>query len=115
MEKHEQIAFVQWFKYQYPNLPIIHNPNENIVPQKYRYAYLNHLKKMGLMKGVADILIPVSNKKYRLLWIEFKWGKNKQTNDQKEFENKMKALGDAYFVCYTWNQAKEIVKDYFEN
>jgi hypothetical protein len=70
------------------------------------------LKRKGVKKGMADYLYAKSNKKYRQLWIEFKHGKNKQSESQKTFQKLMESLGDAYIVCYTINEAANALELY---
>lgn len=69
-------------------------------------------KKIGIVSGVADVHLPIPNKDYHSLYIEFKAGSNKQTPEQIEFEKQVKAAGNEYVVCYSAASAIEILKDY---
>ena len=56
------------------------------------------LKRMGVLKGVSDICIPVPTNGYNGVYIELKAGKNKATKEQIAFIEKVKSNG--YFA--TW-------------
>jgi hypothetical protein len=61
------------------------------------------LRKKGVQKekGIADFLCTYPFKRYRAVWIEFKYGRNKQTSYQKDFEKRVTARGYLYFVSYS--------------
>jgi len=42
-------------------------------------------KRMGVKKGVLDYFVARAAKGFHGLYIEFKWGKNKLTTEQKDF------------------------------
>jgi len=109
-EQIEQINLVSWFKHTYPEYEkdIHHFANE----RKCNVIEGRILKRMGVMRGVADlfIAIPVNNKSG--LWIELKVGNAKPSQEQKEFlACKMMRGYDA--VC-VWgaDAAKEVIKAY---
>lgn len=71
-------------------------------------------KKIGIKSGVADIHLALANKKYHSLYIEFKTHQNKQTESQIEFQRQVEAVGNKYIVCYSANEAIDVLKEYLE-
>ena len=64
------------------------------------------LKATGLVSGVSDLIIIQPN---RCLFIELKLEKGKQSENQKNFENKVKRLGFEYFIVRSLEEFKKIV------
>jgi len=50
--------------------------------------------------------------KYRNLWIEFKAGKNKQTEEQIQFQKSREEDGSKYIICYSAEDAISQIKEY---
>jgi len=71
------------------------------------------LKKEGVESGVADILFLVASRGFGYLCIEMKHGKNKQSDNQKDFENAVDHVGGLYQVCYTEEEAKKLLEWYY--
>lgn len=75
------------------------------------------LKAKGLQRGMADYIffkekqaISCFEPEYELvvIFIEFKAGKNKQTDSQVDFQNKFKDLQNvSYYTCYSVKEAEE--------
>ena len=67
------------------------------------------LKAEGVLAGVADltILLPQG----RSVYIEMKVKGNRQTDNQKAFQQKAEALGYKYYVCYSFDQFKAIIEE----
>lgn len=59
------------------------------------------LKAEGVKAGVADIFIYRANSQYHGIFLELKFGTNKQKKSQKEFQKLAEAEGYAYWVCYS--------------
>lgn len=59
------------------------------------------LKAEGVKAGVADIFIYRSNSSYHGIFLELKFGTNKQQKTQKEFQKKAESEGYLYLVCYS--------------
>lgn len=59
----------------------------------------------GIVPGASDMYFIADQG--RTIYIEFKFGSNKQSPDQIEFEALLKRLGHTYVLCYTeaefWN------------
>ena len=75
------------------------------------------MKAEGVKAGVLDIFLPSTKQLYSPsgivftsgLYIEMKYGKNKMTDNQKEFTDFVTVQGYSVKVCYTWIEAaKEI-------
>ena len=101
-ESQEQKALFQWAglaQQKYPELKLLHHiPNGGI--RDIRTA--TNLKREGVKRGVPDICLPVSRGKYHGLYIEMKAGKNKPSDEQKEWINSLQEEGYAACVCYGW-------------
>ena len=69
----------------------------------------SYYKNPRLKLGVADILavLPPNG---RLLAIEAKVGKNKQTETQKQFQQEIEANGGIYLLVYDVDEVMEFIK-----
>ncbi len=99
-----QTQCVKWFRYQYPHLVIYAVPNGG--SRNVREA--QRLKSEGVLAGVADLTILLPQGKS--LYIEMKVKGNRQTPNQKEFQQKTEALGHKYYVCYSFEEFEKAVK-----
>ena len=99
-----QTQCVKWFRYQYPNFVIYAVPNGG--SRNVREA--QRLKSEGVLAGVADLTILLPQGKS--LYIEMKVKSNRQTPNQKEFQQKAEALGHKYYVCYSFEDFEKVVK-----
>lgn len=99
-----QTSCVKWFRYQYPHLVIYAVPNGG--SRNVREA--QRLKSEGVLAGVADLTILLPQGKS--LYIEMKVKGNRQTPNQKEFQQKAEALAHKYYVCYSFEDFEKVVK-----
>ena len=99
-----QTSCVKWFRYQYPHLVIYAVPNGG--SRNVREA--QRLKSEGVLAGVADLTILLPQGKS--LYIEMKVKGNRQTSNQKEFQQKAESLGHKYYVCYSFEEFEKVVK-----
>lgn len=105
--KHEeskiQISFMEWFKLQHNNFYqfLFHVPNGG----KIGVVRGTILKKMGVKRGVADVLFMFPNETDSGLWLEFKTAKGKQTKEQKQFENICHVAKFDYQVVFSLEEA----------
>jgi len=99
-----QTSCVKWFRYQYPHLVIYAVPNGG--SRNVREA--QRLKSEGVLAGVADLTILLPQGKS--LYIEMKVKGNRQTPNQKKFQQKAEALGHKYYVCYSFEDFEKVVK-----
>jgi len=63
------------------------------------------LKKEGVKAGVSDVFIAFPYGSKHGLWIEFKAGNNKMTEQQAAFSNRMLAVGYDFALCYSIDDA----------
>ena len=99
-----QTACVRWFRCQYPQLVIYAVPNggsRNVLEAQ-------RLKAEGVLAGVADLVVLLPQGKS--LYIEMKVKGNRQTQNQKDFQNKVIALGHTYAVCYTFEEFQKVIE-----
>ena len=111
-ETTEQIKIFTWAKRNEEFVPelqlIYHVPNEG--QRKVQTGKI--MKAAGLKAGVPDICLPVSRDGYGSLYIEMKFGKNKPTEDQQRFIDRLKEAGNKVEVCYSAEAAREIIRHY---
>ena len=120
LEHKEQCAFFDWCRL-----------NENKYPQlKWIFAIPNQgrrnptigarFKREGMKAGVSDVFVPVpfmydyGDSMSGGLFIEFKYGKNKLTDAQKDFQEEMQAREYDVAVVYSSEEAIELVKNYLQ-
>lgn len=92
LESKLQQACVKWFRLQYPNDIIFAVPNGG----SRNLTEAVRLKSEGVLAGVSDLIILFDNK---ILFVEMKHGKGKQTESQLMFEKKVNAKGFEYIVA----------------
>lgn len=111
-EDTEQIAVVNWAHWyadRYPELKwLYHCPNGG----SRNRAEAVKLKQMGVKAGVADLCIPYPKGIYCGLYIEMKFGDNRQQNTQKEFLADMAAAGHFVATCYSAEEAIKVIEEY---
>jgi hypothetical protein len=66
----------------------------------------------GLRPGILDIFWAYNNGEYPGIYIEMKYGRNKMTDNQKNYTNWV--VGQKYLVkvCYNWQEAVEVICAY---
>ena len=98
-EASEQMAFIEWFDTEYPNIGRVLIRNDGGRSPREKIEQLN----MGLCKGAADLYIP-----YWHVWIEFKkriGGVISQ--EQRDFEDHVVYdCGDHHFYAYGCEDGK---------
>jgi hypothetical protein len=70
------------------------------------------MKLEGLKSGVPDVFIAFPSGKSPGLFIEFKAGKNKLTEKQKDMIEKLLAQGYCCYVCYSMDEAIKVTSEY---
>lgn len=112
-EQQNQIAFVSWFRTQYPHFKrLITCPSfgENIGPRR-----MCTLKKMGLSPGMPDIAIFVTTNSYPGLLIEMKSNKGRLTESQKSMHLELTNQGYKVLTCWSWDEARKATKKYLND
>ncbi len=108
----EQCALIQW-----ANLSVKKHPELRwlfSVPNggQRSKAVAGKMKASGVKKGVYDLILPVARKGFTTLCIELKWGKNKLTQEQKEFKAFVESEGGKCVECWNWEEAKKEIEWY---
>ena len=111
-EAKEQEVVISWCKMQKGKCPeldlLFHIPNGG--SRNFKEAM--NLKKQGVKAGVMDLFLPVAKNGKHGLWIEMKYGKNKLTPKQNIWYFSMKEQGYEVEVCYSADEAIQVIKKY---
>ena len=111
-EEIEQSTLFRWASYaqtQYEELKLMyHIPNEG----KRSAVTGARLKQAGLKPGVPDVCLPTAHGGYIGLYIEMKVKPNKPTDNQKQWLRALREAGHFVAVCYTWEEAKNLIEEY---
>lgn len=111
-EVQEQKSLIEWAKWQekkYPELKMLmHVPNEG----KRSKRYGAELKRMGLKAGFPDLGLFVPRNNKHALFLEMKVGRNKCTDNQKKWIRNLLEQGYEVKVCYSCEEAIQIIKRY---
>lgn len=111
-EDTEQIAVAQWALYNenhHPELKWLHHVPNGGSRNKQEAV---KLKQMGVKTGVSDLCLPYPKGIYCGLYIEMKYGSNRQQDTQKEFLADMAAAGHFVATCYSAEEAISIITEY---
>ena len=113
-EDTEQINVVQWARWnttRYPELKwLFHVPNGGSRNKREAVKF----KQMGVKAGVSDLCLPYPKGVYCGLFIEMKYGNNRQQDTQKEFLADMAAAGHFVATCYSAEEAIKVLEEYLE-
>lgn len=113
-EENEQTCLFRWAEFaevQYEELKLMyHVPNEG---KRSRIAGAR-LKAQGLKSGVPDVCLPTAHGGYIGLYIEMKVKPNKPTENQKQWLKKLREQGHLTAVCYSWEEAKQLIEQYIK-
>lgn len=108
-EQENVISWANWHLREYPELKWLHHiPNGG----KRNKAEAARFKAQGVKAGVSDLFLPAAHGGYFGLYIEMKYGKNKPTDQQKEFIADMQQAGYDARVAYSAQEAIEILQEY---
>lgn len=92
-----------WCQKTHPALLIFHVANERKASAQYHVK----LKRLGVLKGVADFLaFPVDGRKFA---IELKDDKGVQDAEQIKFQRRWEHAGGLYFIARTVEDFKNII------
>lgn len=103
-EDNLQAACVRWFKLSRLGV-IFAVPNGG----SRNVAEAVKLKRIGVTAGVSDLIAILNNGK--VLFIELKVGRNKQTELQKEFELRITELGHTYIVVRSFDEFRQKINE----
>lgn len=107
-ESQLQAECFKYFRLKYPKLTVFAIENGG----KRNYVTAARLKKQGVMAGVADAFLMYPTKDKHGLFIEFKYGNNKQTKQQKTFEEICNLNGYHYSLVYSFDEFIKTIDDY---
>lgn len=110
----------------YPELKWMHHiPNGGSRGNDKRSAMIRgaQLKQQGVKIGVADIFLPVKRGDFSGLYIEMKKpdqkpkrdGKGGVSDEQQEFGDFVREQCFGWSVCYSWNEAAELIESYLNH
>lgn len=112
-EDEEQEALFQWAEVslcKYPELDTLFHITNEGKRSKYQGA---KLKREGLREGVSDICLPVKKGEYGSLFIELKRRKYSTVSKaQEDWIALMWERGNAAYVCYGWEEARDRIEEY---
>lgn len=113
-EDTEQINVVSWANWNanhYPELRwLFHVPNGGSRNKQEAVKF----KQMGVKAGVSDLCLPYPKGIYCGLFIEMKYGNNRQQDTQKEFLADMAAAEHFVATCYSAEEAIKVIEEYLE-
>lgn len=111
-ESLEQQAVIKWARFNRQQWPCLERllsiPNGAHTTPKNRAR----LVREGLIAGVSDLFLPHASKGHHGLWIEMKKVGGHVDEEQVAWLLAMKSEGYEVSVCYSWESAVQIIKDY---
>ena len=112
LESREQVTVIEWadrMSRRHPALRLLyHTPNGG---SRNRIEASN-LKRQGVKPGVPDLTLPVAVEPYHGLYIEMKSEKGRLSTYQKEWIAALRENGFRAEVCYSANDAINVLRDY---
>ncbi|MDP2682023.1 MAG: VRR-NUC domain-containing protein [Deltaproteobacteria bacterium] len=112
LEHQEQVALITWAELNEKKYPPLCNLFASANGGKRNIITAVKLKKSGVKAGVPDLFLAWPTKKYPGLFIEMKADKNKLSEHQKEWHDRLKKAGYAVATCYSWIEARDMIIGY---
>ena len=112
-EHDEQVALFEWARYSVNTYPEL--GNMFAVPNMGVRTNGGKMVAEGMKAGVPDIFLAVPNHNRHGLFIEMKFGRNKMTDEQRAWKEKLEIYKYAHVVCYSWLEAKTQIEKYLEH
>lgn len=110
-EQRRLMEIVGYYTHRYPELSLLyHVPNEG----KRSKITGSILKQQGLKAGVPDLCLPVARGAYHGLYVELKYGKNKLSDNQKQWLASLSCQGYFTAACWGGDQAFQTILNYLE-
>lgn len=101
--------YEKWNMNRYPELKwLFHVPNGGSRNKQEAVKF----KQMGVKAGVSDLCLPYPKGSYCGLFVEMKFGNNRQQDTQKEFLADMAAAGHFVATCYSAEEAIKVIEEY---
>lgn len=113
LEHKLQAACVRWYRLQYPKM----KHNLFAVPNGSKRDVIigAKLKEEGVLAGVADLILLKSNRFYGALLIEMKTPEGRQSDTQKEWQQKITDDGFKYVIVRSLEDFQREVKQFLED
>ena len=106
-EKQLQTICVAWFRDTYKDYLIYSSLNGVKLTGGSKYAILVEEIRLGMLKGVSDLLVCLPNGV--TLNIEMKTLTGKQSKDQVAIEKTLKSLGHHYYLVREFKEFKRVI------
>lgn len=109
-EAQEQNLLFQWAEYipELKNMFAIPNGGSR------HPAEAANLKRQGVRSGVPDICLALPRGKYHGMYIEMKVGRNKPSDNQKDWLSRLADAGYYTVVCYGFDEARKEILAYLK-
>lgn len=107
----EQAVLFQWAAY----IPELENMYAVPNGGSRHPAEAANLKRQGVRSGVPDICLALPKGKYHGMYIEMKVGRNKTTDNQKNWLSRLAKAGYYTVVCYGFDEARKEILAYLKN
>lgn len=108
-EQQLQQAVYKYIRYAAPQVLCFHVPNGIRAGGKNPHVTMGIMKSMGVMPGVADLLLFWGG---RFAAIELKAGKGQQTDTQKLFMSEWIFRGGQYAICRSIDDVQSVLKQW---
>lgn len=105
-----QEACIKWFRLQYPSLSVMLFAVPNGELRDIITA--SKLKRQGVIRGVADLILLVPKKGYASLCIEMKTPKGIQSEHQRTWQRAAEQYRNRYVVCRSLEEFMNEVNSY---
>jgi hypothetical protein len=112
IEHQHQAAFIRWCRMSAPRYPALDFAYAIPNGGKRHIAVARKLKAEGQRAGILDVCIPAARRGYHAMYVEFKAGKNKLTDEQKKFCEHLDGEGYHHITAYDWQLAARAVEWY---
>ena len=73
-----------------------------------------NMKRQGVKRGVADVILQIPKKGYASLCLEFKTSTGKQAAEQKEYQRQVELAGSKYVIVRSVEQAIRVMQQYLK-
>lgn len=73
-----------------------------------------NMKKQGVKRGVADVILQIPKKGFASLCLEFKTSKGRQSKEQEEYQRQVEMAGSKYVVVRSVEQGINELKKYLQ-
>lgn len=109
-ESNLQMACKKYFDLHHPNFAPLLFAVPNGGKRNLNTARI--MKAEGVVAGVADMILLVSNSQFNALCIEFKTEKGKQTENQRNWQRVAENNGSKYVIIRTFEEFCTTINDY---